>query len=350
MAHIELGRREVLAAALAATAMPLRAETPFAGSAVDRGWQEAVVSASDLGRMQAALEEIAGWREIGRARTRPEMLRLWGLGPEARGEERLLANPGDPAGFVRLVKLSGAGPQVQIRSSAMPWDTGGIFSLMTRSYRLDEAFARAQALGLSAFNDPTDFDFGGVVLRNVVLRLPDGVNIAVYERRRPVLTGWDTAEKLSAPFNAMQMIADRDRTRDYWARVFGYTPFAQGAFLDSQPGPNNFALPQNLTTSVERRYAIMAMNRAEVGRVEAMQFAGLSGRDLTQRARFPNLGIAALRYPTRRLDAILAAARTDGYPVAGPIKTLLAPYGPIRLAHLTSPDGVITEAFEPLTA
>jgi len=340
----------LIAGAAAAAAGPLRAETPFAGPALDRGWQEAVISVSNLPRMQAVLEAIAGWHAIARGQTRPELLRLWGLPAGARGEERLLANPGDPAGYVRLVKLYGVGAQVQIRSSAMPWDTGGVFSLMTRSRDLDGAFARAQALGYSAFNDPTDFDFGGVLLRNVVLRLPDGVNIAIYERRRPPLEGWDTISKLSAPFNAMQMIADRDRTRDFWASVFGYRPIADGAFLDPKAGPNNFALPQNLTTSIERRFAIMAMNGAEVGRVEAMQFAGLTGRDLSDRARFPNLGIAALRYPTRRLDAIVAAARAGGHPVAGPVETVLAPYGRIRLAHIRSPDGVIMEAMEPVAA
>jgi len=334
-------------AALAAVPSGARAATPFAGPAPDAGWCEAVVVTSDARRLASVLGEVAGWSPVGQGATAAAVLRLWGLPAGASGREILLGNAGDASGFVRLVELRGAGPQVQIRSSAMPWDTGGVFSLMTRSRDLDGAFARAQALGYSAFNDPVDFDFGGVVLRNVVLRLPDGLNLAIYERRRPLLEGWDTIRRVSLPFNAMQMVPDRDRTRDFYRAVFGYAPVADGGFIDPAPGPNNFALPQNLTTKIDRRFAIMAFGGSDVGRVEAMQFAGLTGRDLSSRARFPNFGVAALRFPTRRMAAILAAGRAGGHPTSTePVEAAVAPYGRARLAHVRSPDGVIVELME----
>jgi catechol 2,3-dioxygenase-like lactoylglutathione lyase family enzyme len=323
-------------------------DTPFGPPRVDAGWAEAVVVVSDLSRMVAVLDAVAGWQPVWRGTTPAAVLALWGLPAGASGSEVLLANPGDQAGFVRLVHLKGAGAQQQIRSSAMPWDTGGVFSLMTRARDLDGAFRRAQALGYSAYNDPTDFDFGGVVLRNVVLRLPDGLNLAIYERRQPLLAGWSTIRKLSAPFNAMQMVPDRDRTRDFWRTVFGYVPLAEGDFLDRAPGPNNFALPHNLTTRIERRYAIMAIAGSETGRVEAMQFAGLTGRDLSAQARFPNLGIAALRWPTARLEERLQRARAAGHATsAATVTAELQPHGPVRLAQVRSPDGVMIELMAP---
>ena len=352
-----LNRRHATAGLLAAAVLPAYAQkaletpgpqTPFGEPAPDAGWSEAVLVVSDLARMAAVLETVAGWQVQQRGVVPAAILRLWGLPAGAKGIDALLVNPGDRAGFVRLVQLSGVGAQVQIRSSAMPWDSGGLFSLMTRSRDLDGAFTRAQALGLSAFNDPVDFDFGGVVLRNVVLRLPDGVNIAIYERRRPLLEGWTTISKLSAPFNAMQMVANRDRTRDFYRDLFGYTPLAEGSFLDPAAGPNNFALPQNLTTSIERRFAFLAVAASETGRVEAMQFAGLTGRDLSSRANFPNLGIAALRWPTRKLDAILATARERGHPTVAPVEAQLPPWGRVRLAQVRSPDGVVIELMQAL--
>ena len=334
-------------AATAASTTTAAPATPFGPPQPDAGWCEAVLVVSDLQRMVRVLDTIAGWQLQSHGNVPAAVLRLWGLPPGVTATEALLGNAGDRSGFVRLLQFQGAvGAQQQIRSSAMPWDTGGIFSLMTRSRDLDGAFARAQALGYSAFNDPVDFDFGGVVLRNVVLRLPDGINIAIYERRKPLLQGWDTMRKLSLPFNAMQMVADRDRTRDFYSVLLGYTPLADATFLDPAPGPNNFALPQNLATTAERRFAIMAVAGAETGRVEAMQFAGLTGRDLSERARMPNLGIAALRFPTRRLDAIVQAARDRGHAVGDTVATTLAPYGSVRLALLRSPDGVAIELMQ----
>jgi len=350
---MQTGRRRLAAGLLAAATLPwlsprpAHAETPFSEPRPDAGWSEAVVVVSDLARMDAVLDAVAGWQPAWRGPTPAAVLPLWGLPAAASGTEVLLQNPGDRAGFVRLVQLAGVGAQRQIRSSAMPWDTGGVFSLMTRSRDLDGAFSRAQALGFSAFNDPVDFDFGGVVLRNVVLRLPDGLNLAIYERRKPLLNGWDTIRKLSAPFNAMQTVAHRDGTRDFYKAVLGYTPLADSTFLDPAPGPNNFALPHNLTTRIERRFAIMAIEGAETGRVEAMQFEGLAGRDLAAQARFPNLGVAALRWPTTQLSARLARARAGGYECSdAPVEASLQPWGRVRLAHVRSSDGVIIELME----
>jgi catechol 2,3-dioxygenase-like lactoylglutathione lyase family enzyme len=348
-------RRSLLAASLGLAARPLAAQsvppaTYFAAARADAGWAEAVLIVRSLQRTSAWLEEVAGWTVRDRSRTRPELLRLWELPQGAEGREWLMGNPGDASGLVRLVELEGAGPQQEIRASGMPWDTGGVFSLMTRSRALDAAFARHQAMGFSAFNDPQDFDFGGVVLRNIVLRGPDGVNLAIYERVSPRLTGWTTIRKLSAPFNAMQMVRDVGAARRFYEGLFGYAPVAAGRFLDPAPAPNNFALPQNLATTSPRDYAIMAVGGSEIGRVEPMHFEGLMGRDLAGGARPPNYGVAVLRFPTARLAATLNRARALGFAPSPVIETMLPPWGRVRLAQLTSPDGVIAELMETVAA
>lgn len=345
-------RRGVLGAGLAMLAGPGLGQSVvprswFGPARDDAGWAEAVVVVRSLARTADWLGDVAGWVARGpEGRTPAAVLRLWGLPAGAGGRELLLGNPGDEAGLVRLVQLEGVGAQVEIRSSAMTWDTGGVFSLMTRARDLDGAFARHQAAGFSAFNDPVDFDFGGVLLRNIVLRGPDGVNIAIYERRRPLLVGWETISKLSAPFNAMQMVRDVDAARRFYETLFGYAPVAAGGFVDPVETPNNFAMPQNLATQLSRDYAIMAIGGAETGRVEAMHFKGLTGRDLSGRAVFPNLGVAALRYPTVRLAAILAKARAMGVVPSPVVEAEVTPWGRVRLAQVRSPDGVTVELME----
>ena len=347
---------KVLAISLLGLAYPIglahaAPNTPFRDLKPDTGWSEAIVSVSNLARSIEYFDKVAGWKVVARNKTPRGAMDYWQLPDAAKGDEALLCNPGDSYGCVRLIQFSGVA-QVQIRSSAQPWETGGIFSLMTRSRDLDGAFARSRALGFSGYSDPTLFDYQGVQLENVVLRGPDGVNIAIYQRNRPNLEGWETIRKLSSPFNAMQMVRSRDASRDFYITALGYGILANADFTDTVAGPNNFAIPSNLVTSIPRRHAIMGIgvkglaDAAGNRQVELMQFVGLEGRDLSERAVFPNLGIVALRFPTEKLDAHVAAARAAGYR-AGTIVSLDLPgWGKVRMCDLRSPDGVISELIE----
>lgn len=299
------------------------------------GWAEAVAIVGSLPRTAAWLAEVAGWTRVWRGTTPAAVLALWGLPAGARGKEWLMGNPGDSFGRVRLVQLAGAGAQRRIRPAAMPWEPGGLFSLMVRTRDLDAAWARHQALGFDAYSEPYAFTFGGVALRNIVLRGPDGINLAVYERVRPALEGWPNLIRLSPPFNCMMMVADRARAQAFWLGAgLGLGVLAQGRFTDPAPEMNNFAIPANLVTTAARSYAILAEPGAETGRVEIMAFEGLSGRDFSAGAHPPNLGLALLRWPVDALPDAATIARVE-------------PWGRVRLAPLRAPDGVIVERMAP---
>jgi hypothetical protein len=101
----------------------------------------------------------------------------------------VLQNPEESQGLVRLIKFEGA-EQVQIRSSAQTWDTGGWISLLTRSHGVEQNFADARMHDWTGCNDPVILHLGPEGrLRNVILRGPDGINIAIYERVVPGLDG-----------------------------------------------------------------------------------------------------------------------------------------------------------------
>ncbi|MFO0333918.1 MAG: VOC family protein [Pseudomonadota bacterium] len=345
----------LLAAQAARAATPAEAtrpDTPFGPPVVDGGWSEAVVSVSSLARSIEWLTSVARWEVRRRGTTDPALLKHWGLPPTASGAEALLCNPGDQSACVRLIRFLGVPSQVQIRSGAQAWEPGGIYSLMTRSRDTEAAFARHVALGYTGVSDPIFFDYQGVQIRNVVLRGPDGVNLAIYERVRPPLSGWTTIRGLSSPFNAMQMVRDRDRARDFYLRVFGYEVLSNAEFLDPKPGPNNFGVPANLVTSVSRRHAILGIGVAGLGdaagarQMEVMQFVGLEGRDLADRARSPNFGIVAVRFPTARLDERVKAARDGGYDVGAVSEATIEGWGRVRVADVRSPDGAIVQLVE----
>ncbi len=316
--------------------------------APDGPWQEALVSVSRPAETARFFTEVAGYEVLARPDEHASQMQHWGLADGAGASSILLGKPGTDHGYVRLIRFTGV-EQRPIRATARAWDTGGFFSLMVRAKDIDARFSEALALGWSAESDPVRFDFTGLSIRNVVLKGPDGLNIAVYERLAPPLQHWPPFERMTQVFNAMQMVRDKDAAVDFYTRVLGFKVFWQGDYLDPAPTMNNFGLPQNYVTEVPRRTGILYPVPGETGRVEVMQFAGFDGRDLGARAVPPNLGILAVRYPVSDLDARLAAIAAAGWPLAYPASTIeLPPYGRVRIAGVRAPDGALISFYQRL--
>jgi catechol 2,3-dioxygenase-like lactoylglutathione lyase family enzyme len=324
-------RRSALAGLVAAPA--------FAAAQAPVGpWREALAIVADLEAAGRFWRDVAGWRAGPLRRLDPASAALLGA-PHRRGESRLWTAPGGMgAGSVRLLAFDGAAGPVG-RSNAMPWDTGGIFSIMTRTQDTPRDLDSALALGWTAFNDPYAFTFGPVALRNAVIRSPDQANVAVYERMEPRRS--DVPDKgLSHAWNAMMSVRDVPAART-WFEGMGFAMIDAGRFVDPEPRLNNFAIPENLSAEVGRPYAIMAPAGADpgLGRIELMGFEGLRGRDLSGRAQAPNRGWALLAFPATDLAAVRARAERAGIaPVReGPLPLLDWVRGPTLVFR--SPDG-----------
>jgi len=320
---------------------------------VDEGWQEAVLSVSSLDQWRAHLGDIAGWQPIYQGSVDISQLQIWGLDDSVTAREIVLQNPGETQGLVRLVRFEGVS-QVQIRSSAQPWDTGGWLSLLTRSRGVEQNFADARVHDWTGYNDPVVLHLGpNRRLKNVILRGPDGINIAVYERIVPGLKGWPNLEKISRPFNAMQIIKDRDVTVEFYRDILGFTVLGVGNRPASHPDSNNFNLPANLLLSTPLKSAILHPtgqgDAAETGRVEFVEWGGLEGRDFSDRAVAPNLGILTLRFPVSNAKAkAVEIAAKGGEIKTQPRTTRIAPYGNVILFSVATPDGVFLEFFQPI--
>ena len=218
---------------------------------------------------------------------------------------------------------------------------------MVRAEDAAEVMEAAHARGWSVFNQPQIFDFGGLIIKNVVVRLPDGANLAVYSRVDPPIQGWDDLEGFSYPFNTMAMVHDIEAERVFFEEGLDFSPFWAGDYIDPQEVDTNFALPDNLSDEIPRRTAILQQRPGEDGRIELMQFIGLSGQDFSARARPPNLGLLAVRLPVDDLEQTLRRLAGLGFePSAGPARTRLAPYGVVRWAAIRSPSGIVVELFE----
>jgi catechol 2,3-dioxygenase-like lactoylglutathione lyase family enzyme len=341
-------KRAVLTALLCLMPLPAAAAgnsgtiTPVTG----QGWQEAVVHVADPAPWVAFLTRDAGWQIISRGRIDAGVIAAWNLPASVSGTEILLGNRGDSKGWVRLVTLRGIASQ-PIRPAAQAWDPGGWFSLMTRSRDATAIYNKAIARGWTAYNSPQEFSFGGVALRNVVLRGPDGVNIAIYERLSPKLDGWETIRGISRAFNVMTMVKDFEAERKFFQEGLGFGAWFVGNYEDQVPVATNFGLPVNLSVTTPRRSGILWESQGEDGRVELMRFVGLEGVDQSARASFANRGIVSIRIPVASLADWTARAKAHGIAVreaSTPVR--LPPYGRVRHAWVQSPNGGIVEAFE----
>lgn len=311
-----------------------------------RGWQEAVVSVRAFAPTREFMVEVAGYEVTARGDLDRAWLSAWGLPETASGAYELLASPGKQVGWVRLVRFDGV-EQTLIRPGAQVWDQGGLFSLMVRAEDASAVMDAAHARGWSVFNQPQIFDFGGLIIKNVVVRLPDGANLAVYSRVDPPIEGWDDLEGFSYPFNTMAMVHDIEAERVFFEQGLGFSPFWAGDYIDPEEVDTNFALPDNLSDEIPRRTAILQQRPGEDGRIELMEFVGLSGQDFSDRARPPNLGLLGVRLPVEDLDNTLSGLSDLGFePSAGPAMSALAPYGELRWAAMRSPSGIIVELFE----
>lgn len=357
---VRRGRHTGLLLAALSVGAPLAHAAPPAAqdwkTALDRsrdaGWIEAVVSVSDSGPMRRFATEVAGW-QIARRGTMHRDLERFYFGSTAGGaavREWLITDARATPGHVRLVAF-GRPEAVQIRSAAQAWDTGGLLSLMTRSNATHEVYRAAQRLGWGAYNDPVVLELrdAGVTLTNVILRGPDGINIAVYERLAPRMPDEPDLRRLRRPFNAMQSVRDIDRARDFYARVLGFELVNAGDFVNGRREPNNFGMPADVVVQHPIPFAILGPRRDGPTQIELVELRGVRGRDLSSRAIPPNLGLLALRFPVSRLADIEQRLAVAGWPLARPAAEVsLAPYGRIRLLAVRTPDGAWLEFFQVL--
>ncbi|MEM9881116.1 MAG: hypothetical protein AAF862_17755, partial [Pseudomonadota bacterium] len=129
--------------------------------------------------------------------------------------------------------------------------------------------------------------------------------------------------------------------------ALGMTTFWASDFIDPRPDYNNFGLPQNLTTKIPRRTRILWPQPGETGRLEAMQFVGLTGRDLSARAQPPNLGILSVSYPVRDIASAAAALQAKDVKPAYALRAFnWPPYGNVKMFAVQSPDGALINLFE----
>lgn len=311
-------------------------------------WQDVIVSVRDLDTSARFFLEVAGYEIWRRGDVDRRLLEYWNLPADASAQELVLARPGYNQGLVRLVQFKDAGPAAPMRPGARAWDTGCYFSLMVRAKDLQARYDEALALGWWTETPIADLEFGPSTLKIVIFRGPDGLQVQSYERIKPDLPeAIGPFERMTQPFNVMQMVADRDKTRELLVGVLGFETFWFGPpYVDKEPSHMPIGIPYNLTTSVPYGAGIYYPQKGEFGRLETIEIMGLEGRDYSDRCAAPNYGILTVRFPVEDVDAALAAVTARGWPIAREITQVdVAGVGDVRLFGINTPDGAMIDFY-----
>ncbi len=316
-------------------------------TAEDRGWLEAVISVSDSAPMRRFARDIAGWQQQRAGPVSSELLDFYSAKPAAGTTPRewLISDASATPGLLRLIQFNDPGSEV-IRAGAMPWDTGGILSLMSRSNRTAAIYRAAQRQGWNAFNDLVVLNLPdtGVSLTNVIIRGPDAISISIYERLNPRMPDEPDLLRLRRPFNSMQSVRDIAVARRFYTEVLGFEIVNRGEFTNPVRAPNNFGAPANLVVSQPLPFTIVGPRRDGPTQIELVQMPGVEGRDLAQRARPPNLGVLGLRFPVSHLAAVQSRLAAQQWPIArGPTRLQLMPWGSVDVLAVQAPDGAWLE-------
>jgi hypothetical protein len=252
--------------------------------------------------------------------------------------------------LIRLVRFNGL-PQVQIRSSGMPWDTGGIFDLYHYVNDVDAVFERLSARGWQAYNDPVGYILGPFDMREVIMRGPDGEVLVLMQRNAPPYdkAAFGAGAGFGWPFNSALKTSDFAAHQRLFGEQLGWKEHLGGEALSEAPGENPSGLPWNLAQTEPRVFAAYANHETDRnGSIQSIYLAGMTGNDFSSRAKAPNRGLLALRVPVPDLEAFAADFTGKGGEISTPPVTLtLEPYGQVKILAVTAPNGARIDFFSP---
>lgn len=326
------------------------APDPLPSPIVTQPWVMATASVSDLDQTARFFVEIGGYETVYRGPLDPAEVQSLNLKDGAFGEVLTLRAPGSDAGYVRLIRFDDAGRKVPTRPGARAWDTGCFWSFMVRANNLEAIYDDAIAMGWGTETPIAPLSFNGSELNIVVFKGPDGLQVQAYERlNRPPPEGFTPFERISRPFNIMQMTRDREAVRVLMEDVLGFARFWYGApYTDAEPTLMPLGIPQNLTTTVPYKAGIFSpQTQTLYGRMEYIEIDGLEGFDYADRCQAPNLGWLSVTYPVASVDDAKSLIEARGWALEQDIYQTVRPsFGDIDVFSIKAPDGAMIEFVE----
>ena len=106
-------------------------------------------------------------------------------------------------------------------------------------------------------------------------------------------------------------------------------------------------LPMPQCAVVERRVGIWQPEGINDGSIELIQCAGIRGRDFSDAAVAPNVGILLLRFPVGDVRKLARSIEERGWPIYASLSVVeVQPHGDLTMFAVRTPDGAILEFYE----
>lgn len=312
------------------------------------GFTEAVLIVRSATPHLACWIDVGGWELRHHDAVDLRLLRGWGM-HSASGEEWLLGHPGYNSGLVRLMRLDNAGTQGDMRRDDQCWDSGGIFDLDLRVLDIDKQSNALRAQQWHGASPPVRWDFGGLTVKEWLVRGPDNVRLALIERIDPPLANCDHLCGLGPVFNSSQIVRDMDAALAFYHDTLRFKKSVSYKAEALPSGTNVFGIPPDVADRVGLDLHILHPQGKNEGSIEIVTVPGTGGLDWSQTCSPPNFGMAALRFPVKGIVALSEhLTRCDCVIPMPTTTTVLVPHGEVRLLAVQTPDGARLEFYEPL--
>lgn len=263
-------------------------------------WQEVFITVTEFDNISRFFTEIGGFETVKKSKS-----------------DWVLRAAGSDSGYIHLVKIR-EGSKPARPASSRSWDKGCYFSVMMRAKNLPSIVKDAAALGWTPLTELAYLEFGPSQLNVIVLTHESGVRVQLYERlTTPLPEGFTPFERISRPFNIMQMVEDRDVGYDFFQQKLGFDTFYYGKpFVSEKEEVMTIGIPSELTTTTPYKTGIMTPKAGlEWGRMEMIDVENMDdGVNFSDQCNRDHTGIIAVRFVVDDLGSVrkdLRARKVD---------------------------------------
>ena len=296
------------------------------------------MSVADLDSSIQFYEEAFHFAEIGRGTIEGKGFeKAWRMPPGMKGEASVIAAEGNQTGVLRLVQFNRTGEKIFTR-----FQDYGPCIVNFRARDLRALWPRLLKVGAVEKSPPTYWK----LVHNVwdaQFFDPDGIIIDIFEIEcdpdDPM--GIQTFEVSEVQTMAIHVV-DTDRSKKFYQKL-GFDIFYDKMVENMEAF---FQVPKGTKL---HNVNLMKKQGSPNGRIELVQYIGLPGQPVRDKAVPPNIGILSISFETDNIEQTCELVRAvGGQEISKPVQVTLPFFGNTRLATYFGPDGEALEFYQRL--